>query len=247
MHHRAAFTLVEMSLVVVILGLIVGGALGGRALARAAELRGVMTDANAYITAINNFNQQYKSLPGDFARAATYWPAATGGGGDGQVTGDERFAAWNHLHLAGMVDFDYTGAQGSGGADDFVIDSNVPMGRMKNSGYAFYYEDMPSPVAVTNKSYDTPAANMLVFGAAAGTDNGPPIDVIFKPGDAFSVDSKMDDGKPGTGNWIAYMGGGDNFASGTGCTKSTNNTDYSKDYNLAITSLQCAFLIFGGW
>ncbi|PZP83692.1 MAG: type II secretion system protein, partial [Azospirillum brasilense] len=53
------FSLVELSIVLVILGLLTGGILGGQSLIRAAELRTISTDANRYITAAQTFRDKY--------------------------------------------------------------------------------------------------------------------------------------------------------------------------------------------
>ncbi|MFZ4541879.1 MAG: type II secretion system protein [Rickettsiales bacterium] len=56
-HH--AFSLVELSIVLVILGLLVGGILSGQALIRASELRSVSTEQQRYFTAIQTFRDKY--------------------------------------------------------------------------------------------------------------------------------------------------------------------------------------------
>ena len=69
---KAAFTLIEISIVLVIIGLIVGGVLVGRDLIRSAELQTIITDKNKYITAVNTFRTKYNELPGDMKTATTY-------------------------------------------------------------------------------------------------------------------------------------------------------------------------------
>lgn len=259
--HRNGFTIVELSIVIVIIGLIIGAVLGGKSLIRATEMRGVMTDTNQYITAINNFKQQYRYLPGDFNRATSYWanPSAsvivTNGDGNGQVSGGERYAAWLHLNLAGFIEGVYTGAQGAGGSDDFVyIDTkttpaNIPAGRLKNSGYAFYYTDNSAGSAYV---YAVPAANVLTFAAGTGTNGGPPGSnvsgsVIINPQDAYMIDTKMDDGMPGTGVWIANLTGGTGFGLADACTLSGSASDYTGTFNLSVKKVKCSFFIYGGW
>lgn len=60
---RRAFSLVELSIVLVILGLLVGGILAGRALIHASELRGVHTEFNQYKTAVMAFRNKYLLYP----------------------------------------------------------------------------------------------------------------------------------------------------------------------------------------
>lgn len=70
------FTLVEMAIVLSIIGLLIGGVLVGTNLMRAAELRAVSAEAQAYIVAVINFKAKYKALPGDMPNATTIWGAA---------------------------------------------------------------------------------------------------------------------------------------------------------------------------
>lgn len=65
--HRKirGFTLIEMSIVLVVIGLIVGGVLVGQDLIRAAGVRATITQIEKYNTATNTFREKYGALPGD--------------------------------------------------------------------------------------------------------------------------------------------------------------------------------------
>ena len=63
--HRDAFSLVELSIVLVILGLLVGGVLSGQALIQAAQLRAVSEEYTKYTTAALTFRDKYLATPGD--------------------------------------------------------------------------------------------------------------------------------------------------------------------------------------
>jgi prepilin-type N-terminal cleavage/methylation domain-containing protein len=80
---QKAFSLVELSIVLVILGLLTGGILAGQSLIRAAELRSITTDYNRYITAVQSFRGKYMALPGDMPNATLFWGARDGGDGVG--------------------------------------------------------------------------------------------------------------------------------------------------------------------
>src|SRR5438552_4058186 len=79
---RQAFSLVELSIVLVILGLLVGGILSGQSLIRAAELRSVTTEFSRYLAAVQSFKDKYFALPGDMANATAFWGIAGGTGSD---------------------------------------------------------------------------------------------------------------------------------------------------------------------
>lgn len=67
------FSLVELSIVLVILGLLTGGILAGQSLIRASELRSVGNDVGRFYTATQSFRDKYFALPGDMAIATQIW------------------------------------------------------------------------------------------------------------------------------------------------------------------------------
>ena len=87
MNQRHAFSLVELSIVLVILGLLVGGVLSGQSLIRAAQLRSVTTQFANYRAAVFTFRDKYFALPGDMANASAFWGSAGGTGADAADAG----------------------------------------------------------------------------------------------------------------------------------------------------------------
>ncbi len=90
------FTLVEIAIVVVIIGLVVGGIIVGKDLVEAAKVRSTMTSINQYSTAMNTFKLKYGFWPGDIpytralqSGAATSdlvaWHGSMSGNGDGSI------------------------------------------------------------------------------------------------------------------------------------------------------------------
>jgi hypothetical protein len=136
--NATAFSLVELSIVLVILGLLVGGILAGQSLIRASEIRSMATDVTNYAVAIQTFRDKYMALPGDMPNAVAFWGAADGAGagmtaacattdsrtladpratcngnGDGRVDyvtqSEETKRAWQHLANAGLISGRYSG------------------------------------------------------------------------------------------------------------------------------------------
>ncbi len=83
---KEGFSLVELSIVLVILGLLTGGILAGQSLIRAAEIRSISTDFDRYNAAFYTFRDKYFAIPGDMRNATKFWGAQTGVTTDGVVT-----------------------------------------------------------------------------------------------------------------------------------------------------------------
>jgi len=133
--RAAGFTLIELSIVLVIIGLIIGGVLVGQDLIRAAARRSIISDYEKIQTAINTFRLKYDCLPGDCINATQFFGTETRGGGcprDGNTTtwqpsngtcngngdgivggpaaaGNEAYYFWQHLSLAGLWPGSYLG------------------------------------------------------------------------------------------------------------------------------------------
>jgi prepilin-type N-terminal cleavage/methylation domain-containing protein len=109
--HQSGFTLIEIAIVLVIIGLLLGGILKGQELITQGRIRNVANDFQAMTAGINLYQDRYRSLPGDDAGANGRWSTTTSGNGDGQISGayntttstDESRLFWQHLRLAGLV------------------------------------------------------------------------------------------------------------------------------------------------
>jgi prepilin-type N-terminal cleavage/methylation domain-containing protein len=217
------FTLVELSIVLVILGLLVGGVLTGQSLIRASELRSVTTDYRKFQTAVNAFRDKYFSLPGPMANATAFWPTAINGDGSnefGNYLGN-GVKAWQHLSLAGMIEGKYSGTQVGTPVNSGVCVSGVECPPSKITGRVF--------LTITNSTGITPPyglvrPNGFLFYDGTNIDGG----AGMKPEDAWNIDTKIDDGQPGTGMLIGMGLGG--FLNGDGwsnCATTAAGTAYT--------------------
>jgi prepilin-type N-terminal cleavage/methylation domain-containing protein len=112
--RQAGFTLVEIAIVLVIIGLLLGGILKGQEMITQAKIKNVIADFSGVSAAYHGYQDRYRAIPGDDPNAATRWavaPAATAGNGNGVVAGaynsatatDESRLWWDHLRRAGFV------------------------------------------------------------------------------------------------------------------------------------------------
>lgn len=125
---RAGFTLIEMSTVLVIIGLIVGGILTGQDLIRLAQRKSQIKQLQDYQTAFNTFQTKYGCIPGDCINATSFFGttdpsgntvnngngnglidtgngSSTNNGGPTWNTNIEIWGAFQQMGLAGLINF----------------------------------------------------------------------------------------------------------------------------------------------
>lgn len=90
------FTLVEVAIVLVIVGLMLAGVFKGQALIDSARVRSMANEVSGIRTAWYSFQERYRALPGDFQSAGTQIDsAAVSGNGNGKLDADvERAGVW---------------------------------------------------------------------------------------------------------------------------------------------------------
>jgi prepilin-type N-terminal cleavage/methylation domain-containing protein len=112
-HNQSGFALIEIAVVLVIIGLLLGGVLKGQELITQAKIKNVINDFNGVATAVYAYQDRYKALPGDDPNAGTRWtitlPATTTTYGSGKLeTADKLDLFWRELRLAGLIAGDPT-------------------------------------------------------------------------------------------------------------------------------------------
>src|SRR5512139_776016 len=89
--RQSGFTLVEIAIVLVIIGLLLGGILKGQEMIVQAKIKNTISDFNGILAAYNGYIDRYRALPGDDAGAGR-WATATvvtpaNGGGNSVIQG----------------------------------------------------------------------------------------------------------------------------------------------------------------
>ena len=215
-NKQAGFTLVEIAIVLVIIGLLLGGVLKGQELITQAKIKNIANDFNATTAAILAYQDRYRRLPGDDNPVAQgRWAGLSEGNLDGTIGGaitdlyattttsaTENGAFWQHLRSAGFI---------TGGA----ADPSAPL------------NDVGGVLGVQ------------VGAGSGGTTQGVPglsgvaLCSSRLPGKvAIALDTQFDDGVPNSGSTRGFELPGD--ASVIGATVATT---YSEDS--AITYVVC--------
>lgn len=270
-HRNKAFSLVELSIVLVIIGLLVGSILSGKSLLRSSQLRNVAVEFDRFEQAVKLFQDKYSELPGDMASATRHWgdnaskcaDAAITNGNPGTCNGDgnglietsgsganistEAYQAWHHLALAGMIEGPYTGLSGAAGALAPEIGSNVPKSAIRNVGMSLLHYNQSGTNGWWGPSVSGTRTNYLLMGAA-GSGNNWPYYPFLTAGEAEGIDKKIDDANPVTG---AVMTIACNVYSHTSCTitsagaTGTNNCNtmaLTASYNVGADGTNCALM-----
>jgi len=224
------FTLIELSIVLVIIGLVTGGVLFGRDLIRAAQVRAQITQLERLDTAVNTFRLKYGCLPGDCDSAESQGlgtAANPGANGDGNgiidvdiiltvhynLSTPEPANFWYHLARAGLIEGQYRGYNGS----LLVPGKHTPA--LKLPGYGVVSDVWTGPnsdnsvgglcVFYPTQVIDHNSDPVFNFGTKhtvmlGSRCDGYPAGIYFG-NDIYALDAKMDDGLPKTGKVQGFM------------------------------------------
>jgi prepilin-type N-terminal cleavage/methylation domain-containing protein len=235
------FTLVELAIVLMIIGLLIGGILKGQELIQNARIISVASQLNGYKAAVITFQDSYGAIPGDITNAQTRLANCTSGNncsnGDGNgmvgasshpwsditnVIGSENTQFWKHLALANLI----------GGIDSSASavawGSSHPTNSLTRGFFARY--SLPTGLA---PSY-TILGNVIVSRSDIdGVDHCPSLQCSTSPSVAARVDRKLDDGIATTGSLVAFSHG---WANGCGPEVNIGN---STGYTQSSTASTC--------
>jgi prepilin-type N-terminal cleavage/methylation domain-containing protein len=168
---QAGFTLIEIAIVMVIIGLLIGGILKGQEMIKNAKIKRVMKQTDEIRIANMSYQDRYGFLPGDDSAATTRPNGAglTNGNGDGQIAATEAPDMFMHLAAAGLISGTYTTAATSYPRNPFggqyFVDYRAVGGR---TTHWFSTTLIPGDVAsILDSSYDDGVFNTGSIRTAA--------------------------------------------------------------------------------
>jgi prepilin-type N-terminal cleavage/methylation domain-containing protein len=230
---QAGFTLVELAIVMIIIGLLIAGVLKGQELITNAKTTSTVAQIKSIDAAVSSFKDQYGAIPGDLTTPTTRIPncgtacqAATGANGDGNLDSANSFGAAPGVEakaffpeladanlITGLIDNTAAGSWGN----------TNPLAKIDTAGFmvgtvtTVSTTNLPGSGAVLG----TPSGLYLALVGSATAPTGAPTAALgagIQPKQANSIDLKLDDGSPNSGSTIAI---GTTTGAAGACTNGT--------------------------
>lgn len=216
---KKGFSLIELSVSLVIISLIIAAIIGVVNINQQAKLQGIITEMNSYRLAANKFKDVYHLYPGDIDTATHYWSSGCASGSlscngngngyieniaDTNVSGndEEIIKAWKHLDLADLVDNKFEIYGGIAFNYNFKPNLQMPLSKFTNVEGVYLFNGGSSFIKVTlgdtaKTTPFSPQRNAIYLSGIfrVSTANLYTFDAgILNALEAFSIDKKIDDG-----------------------------------------------------
>lgn len=195
--NKKGFTLVELSIVLVIIGLLIGGILVAQSLIDSTKIQSFTRQISQFDAAVGLFEDKYRSLPGD----TDLFP--DGGNNDGYIETTDSFQAdemgsfWYHLSLNGLKNENGENYSNDASASGISSD-NAPKASIGNNNHILVSgeESLPAlDVTGISNAYAVTDCSAMTNEALNCSDGVTDIE-------ALSIDTKIDDGDGTTGNIV---------------------------------------------
>jgi prepilin-type N-terminal cleavage/methylation domain-containing protein len=118
------FSLIEMAMVLLIIGIIAGSIFKGKDIVEAAQIRSVANDVNCIRVAYNNYVVTYNSRPGNDNTASDKFTGAENGSGNLQYSEEDTKKVFQHLYYAGLINSPSFKTPKIGGEYNFVYEND---------------------------------------------------------------------------------------------------------------------------
>lgn len=249
--NRKGFTLLELSIVLVIISLIIGGIIQGQQIIENSKIARITSEVNEIKAAFNNFKIKYNAIPGDMDNASSIWATAENGDGNGSVVKyyddyGEELLFWRHMSLAGVYPGNYKGSYPDDGSGYINIGIQQPGSKFRGNATYSYYN--PSDVPDLGLSVFTKSGNVLELGGCPAISvwstkfrfcsNG-----IMSGQQAENLDKKMDDGVASTGYMMGVNGLTSLATNTAGCSANYTSSSASYTVNSQIEACRLFFWI----
>ena len=212
MKQRNGFTLVEMAIVLVIIGLLIGGILAAQSIITTARGHQIIQQASQYQLAARNFKTSFNYWPGDYP-GNSFGVHGDGNGQIGKGDTDEGVMFFYHLSAAGFIKTPIQSYSGKG--DAFVPGRDVPQGPVAGSYWIVLQNIATSGYGPGISVFDQGSwssdqieagSSYLFYGRTCANQVAGTQCSIISPQIAQMIDIKLDDGMPNTGKVVANTG-----------------------------------------
>lgn len=163
MQTRKGFTLVELSIVLVIIGLLIGGVLKGKSMIDNTKQKRLKSDVDGIVAATYNYQDKFGFLPGDDTTNLTAAPLSVagcaGGNGNGVIDTAERICAWRALIATGFISGDKTKTALADVAKKTPFGSTYELRGANGSNYIYIANIPVEPIVDIDRKYDDAVYN----------------------------------------------------------------------------------------